>query len=68
MNYIHKLQAQVKEQKELLEAYERQRIDLHVYLLSPKFHKENTVQCQDVLNRTTFLGVTIEPDKEVSTR
>jgi len=51
MNYIKRLQSEVKEQSEAVKAIRTELLDLEKYLLSAKFHNDPTVQIQDVLNR-----------------
>ena len=52
MNYIKKLQAEVSDAREVLTLIANEVQHLYVYLQSPKFHDDTTVQVQDVLNRT----------------
>lgn len=55
MNYIHRLQAQVAEKDNEIQALRESMIDLRDYLLSGKFRcgddLDNYVNVQDVLNR-----------------
>jgi hypothetical protein len=50
-NYIHQLQMEVRNQHETIEQIREAYQDLLIYLVSPKFHNDTTVQVQDVLNR-----------------
>lgn len=62
MNYIHRLQEQVKELEE--ERREAAEIlgDLQIYLGSEKFWKDTTVQVQDVRNRLAPLQPLLDKD------
>lgn len=51
MNYIKKLEAQKNAFEAEVKSLGQSLIDLEVYLLSPKFHQDTTVQVQDILNR-----------------
>ena len=52
MNYIKKLQLETSDARCVLSAIASEITNLYVYLSSPKFHSDTTVQVQDVLNRT----------------
>lgn len=52
MNYIKKLQLEVTDARCVLSAIRGEIANLCVYLQSPKFHNDPTVQVQDILNRT----------------
>ena len=62
MNYIHRLQEQVRELEE--ERREAAEIlgDLQIYLGSEKFWKDTTVQVQDVRNRLAPLQPLLDKD------
>lgn len=51
MNYIKYLEGEVKELEAKIDAANRHLSELKVYLQSPKFYTDTTVQVQDVQNR-----------------
>ena len=62
MNYIHRLQEQIKELEE--ERREAAEIlgDLQIYLGSEKFWNDTTVQVQDIRNRLAPLQPLLDKD------
>lgn len=63
MNYIHKLQGQVKALRADKAQAQDVLTDLVSYLTSPKFHQDTTVQVNDVLTRIQDARSALLPDQ-----
>ena len=62
MNYIKKLQLAVGEAQATLNMINQEVENLYAYLMSGKFHKDTTVQVQDIFNRTAMIRALANTD------
>jgi hypothetical protein len=51
MNYIKLLESQIEDKNARLTEYASFMMELQIYLQSPKFHNDNTVNVNDILHR-----------------